>query len=102
MTRYALTPGLEGPAYTAGLHGLIFMLRLLIGKLVAFDGLLKKLGDQAGPAGLMAGANAPAVVAVEILVEQDQVAPVRIALEPLVLAVHRTPPVLITHEDVRQ
>ena len=38
-------------------------------------------GDEAGPPGLVAGAEAGAVVAVEVLVEQDQVAPVRIVLE---------------------
>src|SRR5690349_6856097 len=38
--------------------------------------------DDAGPAGLVARAEARAVVAVEVFVEQDQVAPVRILLEP--------------------
>ena len=37
--------------------------------------------DDAGPAGLMAGAEPGAVVAVEVLVEQDEIAPVRIVLE---------------------
>ena len=46
-----------------------------------FSALLQQLGDQAGPAGLMAGAEPGAVVAVEVFVEQDQVAPVRIGLE---------------------
>jgi len=36
-----------------------------------------------GPARLVAGAKAGAVVAVEILVEQDMVAPVRVVLELL-------------------
>ena len=40
-------------------------------------------GDDAGPAGLVAGAEAGAVVAVEVLVEQQAVAPVRIVLELL-------------------
>ena len=39
------------------------------------------LGDQAGPAGLMAGAAAAARVAVKIFVEGDQVAPVWIVVE---------------------
>src|SRR5262245_43314201 len=38
-------------------------------------------GDHSGPAGLMARTEAGAVVAVEILEEQDEVAPVRIVLE---------------------
>ena len=37
----------------------------------------------AGPASLVAGANAGAVVAMKILVEQDQVAPMRVGVEPL-------------------
>ena len=41
--------------------------------------LLDQLGDDAGPAGLVAGAETRAGVAVEVLVEQDEVAPVRIA-----------------------
>ena len=39
--------------------------------------------DDAGPAGLMTGAQAGAVVAVEVLVEQDEIAPVRVLLELL-------------------
>ena len=42
--------------------------------------LLQQLRHQAGPSGLMARADAGAVVAVEVLVEQHQVPPVRIAL----------------------
>src|SRR6184192_2750339 len=43
--------------------------------------LLEELGDEAGPARLVARADAGAVVAVEVLVEQNHVAPVRVALE---------------------
>src|SRR6185369_3327650 len=38
-------------------------------------------GDQSGPSGLVAGSQAGAVVAVEIFVEENQVAPVWIVLE---------------------
>ena len=48
-------------------------------------------GHDAGPARLVAGAEPGAVVAVEILVEQDVVAPVRIVLELLGAAVDRPP-----------
>ena len=51
--------------------------------------LLDQLGDQAGPPGLVAGAEAGAGVAIEIFVEQDEVAPVRIGLELLAIAVDR-------------
>jgi hypothetical protein len=37
--------------------------------------LLNQLSDEGGPAGLMTGAQACAVVTVKIFVEQDQVAP---------------------------
>src|SRR5215472_2085280 len=37
--------------------------------------------DHAGPSGLMAGAEPGAAVAVEILVEQDEIAPMRVFLE---------------------
>ena len=40
--------------------------------------LLQQLGDERGPAGLVAGAKAAAGVAVEVFVERDVVAPVRI------------------------
>src|SRR6516165_12729726 len=59
-------------------------------------------GDDARPAGLMAGAEAGAVVAVEVLVEQHTVAPVRVVLELPGPAVHGPPPVLVLEEDARQ
>ena len=42
---------------------------------------VEEQGNQPGPARLMAGAEPRAVVAVEVLVEQDQIAPVRVFLE---------------------
>src|SRR6266540_7303137 len=64
--------------------------------------LLNQLRDQAGPAGLMAGTNATAVVTVEVLVEQDQIAPVRIGLESFVRSVHRSASVGAAQEGARQ
>src|SRR5207248_3600648 len=43
--------------------------------------LLEQFGDEAGPAGLMVGPKAGAVVAVEVFIEQNQIAPIGIALE---------------------
>lgn len=43
--------------------------------------VLDELGDERGPAGLMARAEAQAIVAVEILVEKDVVLEVRIGAE---------------------
>src|SRR5271170_2160991 len=52
-----------------------------------------------GPASLMAGTDAGAVVAVEILVEQDQVAPMRVGVERLGAAIERAPSVGPAPED---
>ena len=41
--------------------------------------LADHLGDKGGPASLMAGPHAGAIVAVEVLIENDLVAPVGIA-----------------------
>ena len=53
---------------------------------IAYNGgslaaLLNHFGYQAGPSGLMIGAEAGAIVAVKKFVKKNQVAPVRIALE---------------------
>jgi len=45
--------------------------------------LLDQLGDEAGPAGLMARAEPRAIIAVEILEEEEAVAPIGIVLETL-------------------
>src|SRR5215470_4740005 len=57
---------------------------------------------QPGPAGLVTGADAGAVVAMEIFVEQQVIPPVGIALELLGAAEHRPPPVLVAQEDAGQ
>src|SRR6516165_9440783 len=59
-------------------------------------------GNDAGPAGLMAGADTGPVVAMEVLVEQDEIAPMRILLELPGSPVHRSPAVLVPQEDAGQ
>ena len=55
-------------------------------------------GDYSGPAGLVAGAQTSAGVAVKIFVELDVIPPVRISLQFLRLTVHRTPAILSFQE----
>ena len=57
-----------------------------------FPALLQQLRNQRRPAGLMAGAESRAVVAVEIFVEQHVIAEMRIALKFLRAAKDRPPP----------
>src|SRR5262249_43281281 len=61
---------------------------------------LQEAGDAPGPAGLVAGAEARPVVAVEVLVEQDQVAPVRVLLELPRSPVNRSPSISVSQEEV--
>ena len=63
---------------------------------------LRKHGHQRRPSGLVAGAEAGAVVAVEVLVERNVVAPVRVLLELLRAAEHRPPAALVAQEDALQ
>ena len=58
--------------------------------------------DDAGPSGLVAGAETGAVVAVEVLVEQEEIAPVRILLELPRAAVDGPPALAVLQEDARQ
>src|SRR5437879_4192847 len=64
--------------------------------------LLQELRYYPGPAGLMAGANAGPVVAMEVLVEQDEIPPVRVHLELLRAAMNGPSAVFSTQEDMRQ
>src|SRR5262245_9735411 len=58
--------------------------------------------DDAGPAGLVARAEAGAVVAVEVLVEQEEIPPMRVLLELPAATEHRAPAGLVPEEDARQ
>src|SRR6202000_3032622 len=60
---------------------------------------LDQFCDQAGPSGLVAGAQARAVVAMEVLIEQDVILPLGIGLELLRASVHRPTPRFVTQED---
>src|SRR6185295_410822 len=55
--------------------------------------------DEPGPARLMAGPDAGAIVAMKVLVEEHEITPVRIVLEAARGAVDRPPPLRIGHED---
>src|SRR6266542_1886711 len=56
---------------------------------------VEKASDQTGPAGLVAGAEPGAVITVEVFVEKDQIAPVRILLKLACAAVDRPPVISI-------
>src|ERR1700674_3280414 len=62
----------------------------------------EQIGDQRGPASLMAGAEAPTGVAVKVLVEQHVVAPLGGCLEQLDLAVDRAAPVRTAQKNALQ
>src|SRR5438105_2255891 len=59
-------------------------------------------GNPASPPGLMAGPDTGAVVSVEIFVEQDVIAPVRIVLEPLAASIHGAASAAVTEEGADQ
>src|SRR5262249_42513336 len=59
-------------------------------------------GHQAGPPGLVRGAEPGPVVPVEVLVKQDEVTPVRVLLENPVPAVDGAQPVAAAQEGARQ
>src|SRR5262245_19137060 len=56
--------------------------------------------DQSGPPGLVAGAYARPIVSVEVLVEQDQIAPVRVVLELPAPTVHGSASLSVAQEDL--
>src|SRR5579871_6985436 len=61
--------------------------------------LLDEFGDERRPAGLVAGAESGAVVAVKILIERNVIAPQRAALKELVRAEDGPAPVGVARED---
>src|SRR5262249_56611425 len=75
--------------------------RWLMGK-SSLAALLQELGDDGRPARLVSGAHAGAVVPVEVFVEQQQIAPVRILLELLGAPVDRPAAVGPAQEDAGQ
>ena len=62
----------------------------------------EQFDDHGGPSGLMAGANTGAVIAVEVLVEEQQILPMGIALKQLHRAIEWTMASLITAEEPHQ
>ncbi len=64
--------------------------------------LLNQLRDKPGPPCLVAGTQPGPVIAVEVLVEEDMVAEMRILLEQLYIAVDRPPPCFVPREQPRQ
>src|SRR4051794_35995693 len=67
-----------------------------------FPPLIDQRGDQAGPARLVRRAEPFAGVGVEELVEQEQISPVRVALEFLHPAVHGAKAVAVAGKDADQ
>ena len=60
---------------------------------------VQQAGDDSRPTGLVAGPEAGPVVPVEVLVEEDQVTPVRVLLELRGAAVDGAAPALVPEED---
>ena len=60
-----------------------------LGQLHSLAALLNKLGDQSRPSGLVARSDASAIVAMKVLMEIDEVAPVWIVLKFLKPAINR-------------
>src|SRR5262249_43555105 len=94
------TPRLSLPVFIDE-HGLVGEARLLLLQSV-LRVLADELGHDAGPSGLVARTEAGARVAMEIFVERDEVAPVRIGLELLPIAVDGPPPVRVEGEEADQ
>jgi hypothetical protein len=65
-------------------------------------GAQDEVGDQRRPARLVAGADAPAGVTVEVLVEGQQVVPVPVGLEEAGVAEDRAAAILVVEDDRNQ
>src|SRR5262249_42167920 len=63
---------------------------------------LDQPGHEARPARLVTGAEAGALVTVEVFIEQEQIAPVRIGLEFSGAPVHGTSALLVTQERTHE
>src|SRR5688500_17451483 len=70
----------SGPAVARGHEDTRAVVQDVVAVQLGEDGQERR--DEPGPPGLVARPEAAAVVAVEVLVEQQQVAPVRVGLEP--------------------
>src|ERR1700756_4656387 len=73
-----------------------------LGQLHFLAALLNKLGDQSRPSGLVARSDAGAIVAVKVLMEIDEVAPVWIVLKFLEPAIDRPMSIFGTQKNSRQ
>src|SRR6516165_11382989 len=97
MSRPSASVGAPGPAALPRLRlhegGRLAELQRLLGRGGCEE--VHGPGNDAGPAGLMACAEAGPVVAVEVLVEQDEIAPVRVFLELPGSPVHLSPALLV-------
>jgi hypothetical protein len=60
----------------------------MLGQLHSLPALLNELGNQSGPSSLVARSNASAIVAMKVLMEIDEVAPVWIVLKFLEPAIN--------------
>src|SRR5581483_103718 len=89
--RYHFSPAIRVSEYS-------FQFRLFYSRRDPLAALLQQLGDDAGPSGLVAGADSAAVIAVEVLIEEDQVLPVRILIK-IVPAVNRPAAVQTLQKD---
>ena len=61
-----------------------------LGQLHSLAALLNELGDQSRPSGLVARSDASAIVAMKVLMEIDEIAPVWIVLKFLEPAINRS------------
>jgi hypothetical protein len=54
---------------------------------------------ESGPPSLVTSTNAGSVISVEVFVEQDEIAPVRIGLKLVGIAIHRTMSLRVTQKN---
>ena len=64
--------------------------------------LLHELGNDAGPAGLVIGANPGARISIEVLVKENEIAPMRIGLEFLEIGEYRSAAFFVPEKGRRQ